>query len=175
MQPFAMARDDAVRQRLAHAQQFLAIRGIFKTRQRGLRGQILTVNGIAAHQQLVHRIACQTCASLASSYPKAMPITRCVSSSPFRARSCPVAAPRADRQPTRKSDQPPVGRLEQDRAAIGTALALIKLRNHRPLKNIWKSKHSVVVCFGQRRPHFWSQTRTDNVLYHGEAFRALKS
>ena len=37
MQTLAMSCNDTIRQRFRHAQQFLAIRSIFKTRQRRLR------------------------------------------------------------------------------------------------------------------------------------------
>jgi hypothetical protein len=56
-----MAFHDTVRQRFRHAQQFLAIRSIFKARQSRLRSQILAVHGIPTDQQLVDRIGCQPC------------------------------------------------------------------------------------------------------------------
>jgi len=61
MQTLAMAFNDTVRQRLRHAQEFLAIRSIFKTRQSRLRSQVLAVYGIPTDQQLVDRIRCQPC------------------------------------------------------------------------------------------------------------------
>jgi len=75
-----------------------------KTRQRGLRGQILTVNGIAAHQQLVHRIACQTCGVVGVFISKAMPITRCVSSSSISCKILPGCRSSRRQAATRKSD-----------------------------------------------------------------------
>ena len=61
MQTLAMSFNDAVRQRFGHAQQFLAIRSIFKARQGRLRSQILAVDGIPTDQQLVDRIGRQPC------------------------------------------------------------------------------------------------------------------
>jgi hypothetical protein len=54
-----MACNDTVRQRFRHAQESLAIRSIFKTRQSRLRSQILAVYGIPTDQQFVDRIRCQ--------------------------------------------------------------------------------------------------------------------
>ena len=61
MQTLTMAFNDTVRQRFRHAQQFLAIRSIFKTRQSRLRSQVLAGDGIPTDQQLVDRIARQPC------------------------------------------------------------------------------------------------------------------
>jgi hypothetical protein len=56
-----------------------------------------------------------------------------------------------------------VGSFQQDRAAIGAALSLIKFRNNRSIKNIWEEQ---TLCCGM------SASITD--LYHGEAFRVSK-
>jgi hypothetical protein len=59
MQTLSVSLNDTVCQRFRHAQQFLAIRSIFKARQSRLRRQILAVDRIPTDQQLVDRIARQ--------------------------------------------------------------------------------------------------------------------
>jgi len=164
MQPFAMARDDAVRPAPRSCATVPGDPGHFKTRQRGLRGQILTVNGIAAHHSLCTGSHARRAASLGVFISQGpCPSPAASAALPFSVQDLarlPLLAQTGSQRGSQT--QPPVGRLEQDRAAIGTALALIKLRNHGRSKISGKSKHSVVVCSVKRRPHFWSQTRTDN-------------
>src|ERR1035441_2564898 len=52
MQTLAMSCNDAVRQCFRHAQQFLTIGSIFKTRQGRLRSQVLAADRIPAHQPI---------------------------------------------------------------------------------------------------------------------------
>jgi hypothetical protein len=47
--------------------------------------------------------------------------------------------------PSRSQASAPLGNLEQNRPSSGTALPLLKLRDHRSIKNIWKKK---TVCCG---------------------------
>jgi len=73
MQSLAMSFNDTVRQRFRHAQQFLAIRSIFKARQSRLRRQVLAVERIPTDQQLVDRIARQPRRIVGVSYPMQWP------------------------------------------------------------------------------------------------------
>jgi hypothetical protein len=147
-----MAFNDAVRQRFRHAQQFLTIRSIFKARQGRLRSQILAVDGISTDQQLVDRIRCQPCRivgvflsqgnghdSLRNQLTQLMlHLTRLpVISQTIRQCRCQA--------------QPPLGGLEENCSAIGTALPLIKLRNHRSIKNIWKKETVCCDMFAQAK------------------------
>jgi len=47
-----------------------------------------------------------------------------------------------------------VGGFQEDRAAIGTALLLIKLRDHRSIKNIWEQQTLCCGMFGQVKASF---------------------
>jgi len=143
MQPFAMARDDAVRQRLAQCATSSCYRSISKPRQRAARPDPHR-QWIAGHHNLCTGIACQTCGVVGvfiSPRPCPSPLRQQLFHFVQDLARLPLLAQTGSQRGSQT--QPPVGRLEQDRAAIGTALALIKLRNHRPLKNIWESKHSV--------------------------------
>jgi len=173
MQPFAMARDDAVRQRLLMAT-VPAIRSIFKRDNVGLRGQILTSWDRGPPTTWCTGSHARRAASVASSYPKAMPSPAASAALPFRARSLPGAL-LAQTGSQRGSQTSSGRRLEQDRAAIGTALALIKLRNHRPPQKylgrantlLWYVRSSEGLTFGLKP----AQT---TVLYHARPFRASK-
>jgi len=115
-------------------------------------------------------------ASLASSYPKAMPITRCVSSSSISCKILPGC--RSSRRQAANAEvqtQPPVGRLEQDRAAIGTAPG-VDQTSQSPAAQKYLGRANTLLWYVRSSEGltFWSQTRTDTVLYHGEAFRASK-
>jgi hypothetical protein len=81
MQPFAMALDDAVGQGLAQAKQFLAIGAFSKRDNVGCEAKSSPSIGSRPTKSLCTGSQARRAASLASSYPKAMPITRCVSSS----------------------------------------------------------------------------------------------
>ena len=51
----------------------------------------------------------------------------------------------------RSQPQAPLGSLQQNRSAIGTALPLVKLRDHWSIKNIWKKKTVCCGMFGQAK------------------------
>src|SRR5258707_9310430 len=71
---------------------------------------------------------------------------------------------------------PPLGGLEQNRSAIGTALPLIKLCDHRSIKNIWKKETLCRGMFGQAKASFLvSNPREQRICTIGEVFRVLKS
>ena len=61
-------------------------------------------------------------------------------------------------------------------SAIGTALPLIKLRDHRSIKNIWEEQTLCRGMFGQAKASFLvSNPREQRICTIGEAFRVLKS
>src|SRR5438552_5615704 len=54
----------------------------------------------------------------------------------------------------RSQPQPPLGGFEQNRSAIGTALPLIKRRDHRSIKDIWKKETLCYGMFAQAKASF---------------------
>src|SRR6201984_2614754 len=71
---------------------------------------------------------------------------------------------------------PPLGGLEENCSAIGTALSLIKFRDHRSIKNIWEEQTLCRGMFGQAKASFLvSNPREQRICTIGEAFRVLKS
>src|SRR6266566_8510317 len=75
-----------------------------------------------------------------------------------------------------KSGLTVAGGLQQNRATIGTALPLIKFRDHRSIKNIWEEQTLCRGMFGQAKASFLaSNPREQRICTIGEAFRVLKS
>ena len=69
-----------------------------------------------------------------------------------------------------------LGGLEENCSAIGTALPLIKFRDHRSIKNIWEEQTLCRGMFGQAKASFLvSNPREQRICTIGEAFRVLKS
>src|SRR5260370_40375803 len=64
----------------------------------------------------------------------------------------------------------------QNRSAMGPALPLIKLCDHRSIKNIWKKETLCRGMFGQAKASFLvSNPREQRICTIGEVFRVLKS
>lgn len=127
----ALALDYRLGQRFCHPIQRLGPHRVLETRQRRLRGECLSRDRIAPHQQLLDRVLGQARRVVAvrvpagdCEHPLADQIIQCV---PDLARLTLLAKAAAQSfgQP-----QPLIARLEQHRAAIGTAMRLIKLRHH---------------------------------------------
>ena len=51
----------------------------------------------------------------------------------------------------RSQAKAPLGSLEKNCSTIGTALSLIKFRDHRSIKNIWKKETVCCGMFGQAK------------------------
>src|SRR5260370_9333242 len=122
-----MAFNDAVRKSFCHAQQFLAIRSIFKTRQSRLRSQVLAGDRIPTDQQLVDRIASQPCrivGVLISQCDGHDSLSKQLTQLMLHLTGLPVIF-QASRQ-GRSHAKASLGSLEKNRSTIGTALSLIK-------------------------------------------------
>ena len=177
MQPAAMTFDHALGQCLAQAVKLLAVRGILKPREGGLRSQIRALDRIAPHQQLVHRVLGQAGRIISigiatSDAVDALPQQLLRLMLDFR--RLPFID-QASRQAFGQS-QTPVGRLEQDRAPIGTALPLVKLRDHWPRKYFRKQQTLCCGIVSQAEASFGhSNIVSTTCLYHRRLFVSLRN
>jgi hypothetical protein len=136
----------AISQRFAHPVQFFAVHRVFKPRQRRLRGQIRSLDGIASQQQFVNRIARQP----AGVVRIRIPAGNAVHALPQQFRELVINFARlpfvlqtgghAFRQPIA-----PVCRLQQNRTSVRTAVPLVKLNDDWLGKNIGKQQ---TLCCG---------------------------
>jgi hypothetical protein len=106
---------------------FLDADAIFKPRDRRLRSQRLADNRIAAEQQLVNRIVAEPGGIVGVGVPTGEPkdpLRQQLGERVPHLRRLPIV----DHTPGEAVDQtvPPLGRLEQDGAAIGTRVLLIE-------------------------------------------------
>ena len=150
MQPVAMALHHTIGQRFAHPVKLFAVGSILETADRRLRGQVLAFNGIAPDQHLVHGVFGQprriigvgiTTGNTEDALPQQLlgfMVNFACLTLVFQA-----ACQRLSQL------NPPVGSLQEDRAAIGTPLPLVKLHNYRLRKNIGKQKTRCGAILGQ--------------------------
>jgi hypothetical protein len=134
-----MTLDHGIGERDPHSVQIRTIKRILEARERRLRSKILTPDGIATTQKLLDRVGAQTAGIVAiriaasdGIQPLAHQITDRV---PDLARLASVidAADQRLGQP-----EPPIARLQKDRATVGTGMFLVKLRNYRLAQQIQK-------------------------------------
>ena len=142
----------AVGQRFAHPVQFLAIHGVFKPRQRRLRSQIPSLDGIASQQQFVNRIARQTVRIIGiriAAGNAVHPLPQQLGELMINLASLPLipqTGGHAFRQPIA-----PVRRLQQNGASVGTALPLVKLDHDRLGKKIGEQQTLCCGMFSQAK------------------------
>ena len=142
-----MTFDNALGQRRAHVIKLTRTNGVLEARQRGLRGHVESGNRIAVEQHLVHGIGSE------AGRVVGVRITTGDGEDALRDEVAErvvnlARLSRITQAVGHAGDQSvaPFGGLEQHRAAIGTALPLVKFQYHRLGKNLWKQQ---TLCRGR--------------------------
>ena len=171
-----VARDHRLRQRLRQPQQLAPPRRVLEPRQRRLRRQRRPRHRIPTRQQLHHRIPRQTRRVVAVGVAAGNPEHALPEQTLQRVRHLrPLAPVRKARREPRAQPQPLVARLQQNRAAVGTAQPLVKPRNNGLLREI-REQHTLFGGMVRHAEALLSVTGCLSTPFsHSKGFRSIRT
>ena len=169
-----MAVDDMRGERAAHRIERLRPDVIFEARDRGLRGERISVDGIASEEEFLNRVLREAIRVVRIGMAAGEPvdalrqqILKCVPHFP--------RLPIIDEASGKAIDQS-VARfrgLEQDRPAIRARVGLIERRDDGFDEEVWQENSLWYGVVAQSKASVWEKARVATALYHAEAFVSL--
>jgi hypothetical protein len=177
VQPAAMALHDPIGQRLRQPVKLLTVGGILKARERGLRSQVRALDRVAPQQQHVHRVGSQPRGVVGIGIPTGEAVNA-LGQQLFHFMFDLARLPRIDQTGGQGfgQSQTAVGGLEQDRATVRAALALVKLRHHRLRENIGEQQTFCCGIVSQAKASFGhSNNVSTTCLYHRRLSVSLRN
>ena len=161
--PAPMPRNHGIRERVGHGEQHARGRRVLEAREGGLRRQANAGDRVATQQQFVDRIVGEVVGVIAvrmATRNREDTLREQIAHAMRHARRRPRI--RDGRGEGRQQADVTVGRLKQDRAAVGTRMGLIEGRDERPIGQVRKQNSLCYRRFVQRNRLRWGKRRLVN-------------